>query len=39
MALFTKQISGVVITENDDPITTEITIREALKGRKKSRKP
>ena len=39
MALFTKQISGVIITDTNDPIVTEITIKDALKGRKVSGKP
>lgn len=30
MALFMKAINGVIITENDEPVTVEITAKDCL---------
>ena len=39
MALFTREINGVVITENDEPVIVEINTEECMRGRLKSKKP
>ena len=38
MVILTKLMSGIVITENEEPIKTEITLKRALRGNNKSRK-
>ena len=39
MALFTKDIEGIVIEDTDEPIKYNIDISEPFKGRSKNRKP
>lgn len=33
MALFTKDIKGIIITDNDEPVRVEINIEDCLRGR------
>ena len=38
MVIFTKMMSGIVITENEEPVRTEITLKKALRGNNKCKK-
>lgn len=39
MALFTKEINGVIITENDEPVKVELNLVECMRGKTKSKRP